>query len=175
MMGKWVTIGLILLGTAGGGTFGYSLLQQAAMQAKINKAMDVINQSIVTTGRLVQETSDTLQPLYETSNALSDIEQQQEQIVNNLAGMNDRLRSIGNSEQAIIAGLDSLNQVTQSASGALFSMSQVNSGILQASNVSAGQSGQEAGQVMQLNRLTQQSIAKLKELNDKLYPLRLLP
>jgi septal ring factor EnvC (AmiA/AmiB activator) len=175
MTGSWVSVGLILAGMLGAGTFGYSLLQQTALQGQINGAMQVINQSIDTTGQIVKQTSVTLDPLTETTQSLAEIQQQEEQVVQHIAAMNASLEWIAKSETGIITGLESLNQVTQSASMALYGMGQTNSSILQASSLSAQQGNQEAGQVAELNRLTQYSIVQLKEMNDKLYMLRQLP
>lgn len=172
---RWASIGLVLSGMLGAGTFGYSLVQQTSLQSQINSAMQVINQSIETTGTIVKKTSETLDPLTETTTSLATIAQQEEQVVQHISAMNASLELIAKSETGIIAGLDSLNQVTQSASDALYGMSQVNGSISQASSMSARQGNQEAGQVGQLNGLTQNSIAQLKELNDKLYLLRQMP
>lgn len=174
-MSRLVSIGLVLSGMLGGGTFGYSLMQQTSLQGQINEAMQVINQSIESTGVIVKKTSEALDPLNETTSSLAEIAQQEEQVVQHITAMNASLELIAKSETGIIAGLDSLNQVTQAASHALGGMSQMNAGIMQSSSLSARQGNQEAGQVGELNRLTQHSIAQMKDLNDKLYLLRQLP
>lgn len=172
---RWGTIGLVLLGTLGAGTFGYSLLQQTNIQGNINKAMEVINKSIVSTGGLVQQTSQALEPLYDTTKGLAGIQQREEQVVQHLTGMNKSLEVIGQSESGIVAGLDSLNQVTAATSGALTKMGQANASIYAASSTSSQQSGREAAIVAELNNLTRISIAQLREMNEKLSLLRKLP
>lgn len=172
---KWMSIGLFFAGALGAAVFGYSLVQQTKLQGNINAAMQVINQSMAATGQLVQETSETLEPLYDTTKALAGIEEKEEQVVKHIAAMNVSLTRVASSEEGIVSGLDSLNRVTLSASSELSGMTELNSGILQSSSLSAQQSSQEGNQVKQLNQLTHYSIEQLKQLNEKLYLLRKLP
>ncbi|MGB8954428.1 MAG: hypothetical protein WCC10_03590 [Tumebacillaceae bacterium] len=171
----WMTGGLIVAGLLGVGMFSYSLAQQTALQGQINEAMTVINHSLVSTTTVVAETSEALQPLYETTRSLAEIERQEEATVAALHAMNDHLVSIAKSEQGIVGGLDSLNGATQGVSDRLTGMSRVTQDILQSATQSKGQAVQEANGVGRLNALTSQTIQELKQLNDKLYPLRLLP
>ncbi|GAX90293.1 hypothetical protein [Effusibacillus lacus] len=175
MKSKLFTILLILLGILGVGMFGYSLAKQTQMQGEMNQIMASVNESIVATGTLVQETLEVLQPFQEITASLASIEQQEEQVVVQLAVMNGHLETTGLSEKNIIAGLEALNQQTRTVSQYLNGMSDVNSGLLKASSASVQNASRINGQLGEINGMTGQSIEELGELNEKFALLRILP
>lgn len=168
----WANIGLLLAGLVGAGMFGYSLVQQTALQSKMNDTMGLINDSIVTTGAVVQKTSQTLEPLVATTASLVKIEQQEQQTVGDLNAMNAHLSNTATSERGIITGLDALNKITGGVSTDLTSTSRVNDSLLDLSKGSVGQAERMAENVGTINSLTATSIDQLHELNQKLAPLR---
>lgn len=171
----WVTGGLWLAGLVGVSVFGYSLTQQTAIQAQMNQTMLQIDAAIVTTGGLVDGTAKALQPLVATTKALKTIEQKEQATVSDLTSMNQHLADSAQTENGIVQGLDSLNQVAQGVNHDLSNMSQVNALLLESSISSAGQANLEAMKVGQLNGMTATSIAQLQQLNHKLSALRMLP
>ncbi|MGZ4163630.1 MAG: hypothetical protein ACXVDB_05310 [Tumebacillaceae bacterium] len=171
----WVNVLLLLGGVIGAGLFGYSLVQQTALQSRMNDTMALINRSIVSTGAVVKQTSQSLQPLVETTTALATIEQQEERTVTALNSMNAHLSKTAESEKGLITGLDNLNKVTSGVSSDITSMQGVNDSLLQLGGRSVSQAQQEAQQVGTLNQLTKTSIDQLRTLNQKLSPLRVLP
>lgn len=175
MKGSWLNVLLLLGGVLGAGTFGYSLVQQTAIQSQMNHTMMLINGSIVSTGAVVRQTSQTLQPLVETTQALATIEQQEEQTVTALHAMNQHLANTAVSEKGLITVLDALNHVTEGMSRHISNMEQVNNSLLSLGSQSVSQAQREAQQVGTLNSLTQTSITELRTINQKLYPLRVLP
>ena len=171
---KWQIV-CWLTGWAGLGMFGYSLAQQTVLQGDINASMAVIRDSLAATGVVVGETSQTLDPLQATTLSLAEIEQQEQATADSLASMNGRLAAVAESEKGIIAGLKELNVSTVIVEGRLQAMGGVTGDLLRSGKTSGTQAATVAGQVTELNRLTAQTIAELKKLNDKLAPLRLLP
>lgn len=171
---KWQIV-CWLTGWVGLGMFGYSLAQQTVLQADINGAMAVISESLASTGAVVGETSQTLDPLQATTLSLAEIELQEQATADSLASMNRRLEAVAKSETGIIEGLKELNVATVIVENKLQAMGGVTGDLLQSGKTSGTQAATVADQVTELNRLTAETIAELKKLNDKLAPLRLLP
>jgi hypothetical protein len=155
--------------------FGYSLTRQTMIQKQMNETMAVINDSIQSTGNVIQQTSHALQPLYDTTEALAAVEQREERTVADLASMNAHLSQIGKTEQRIIQDLGRLNSISSDVSNLLSSLAATNQQLLGSGYTSILQASQEGNQIMTLNQMTRNSINQLKELNEKLAPLRLLP
>lgn len=172
---RWGGVTLLTLGVIGLGVFGYSLTQQTAIQRQMNDTMAAINQSILTTGQVVAQTSTVLQPLDATTHALASIESSEQATTSNLASMNVSLRNTGRTEQQIITALDGLNRTTGQVSTDLTDMQSVGNQLYSVSETSLHQATQEANSVGSLNRMTDTSIAQLHQLNSKLSALRLLP
>jgi hypothetical protein len=166
---------LFFFGIAGLGAFGYSFAQQTMIQKQMNQTMSIINDSIVSTGNVTNQTSQALQPLYDTTQSLAAIEQKEETTVSYIASMNNHLRNVGNSEQMIIQSLIQSNSLSTDLSNHLSALSQTNNQLLAAGQSSLVQASQEANQLLSLNQLTSNTINQMQILNEKLAPLRLLP
>lgn len=172
---KGINILLSGLAIAGLGTTVYSLSQQTKVQQHMNHTMTVIDQSIVATEHVTQQTTRVLSPLTATTTALAGIETQEQQTVADLASMNIHLGHINENEQGIVNTLGTLNQSTRGASTQLTAIASINHALLSASTTAADQAATEAGQVGNLNTMTATSIAQMSKLNHKLSALKAVP
>ncbi|MCY0892192.1 MAG: hypothetical protein OWR52_01600 [Acidibacillus sp.] len=155
--------------------FGYSMTQQTAIQGQMDNTMLTINQALHQTAPLVTATSKALTPLVATTSALIAIEQREQQTVGSIIQMNEQLQTTGNTEQAIVVGLQQLYSVSAATSQSISAVARVNGGLLSQSQSSAVQAHTEADQVTQLNDQTGVAISQLSSLNHKLSLLKLLP
>ncbi len=166
---------LVLFGTLGIASFGYSIAKQTAIQMQMNTTMRQIDNSIVATGALVSRTSGALTPLVATTVALEGVELHEKSTVNNLKSMNNYLRAIGLTEQNIIHGLDALNASTDGVTQELSSMQNLNHELQVANQSSVKQGRSESGQIENLNSMTQTSVSQMHRLNGKFAMLRVIP
>ncbi|WAH36145.1 hypothetical protein [Alicyclobacillus dauci] len=175
MVLKWFTVVSWVASAAGLGIFGYSMTQQTNIQMQMNRTMAQMNQSIHDTTPLVAATSKALEPLAATTSALSQIEIQEQHTVSDLAAMNTRLKTIGDSEGQVLAGMNSMLTETTAVGQEIGTVSNTTGGVLHASSSSAVSAQAEANDLAALNQHTADVIAQLHKLNTKLSALKLLP
>ncbi|MFB5190156.1 hypothetical protein [Alicyclobacillus fastidiosus] len=168
----WVSTCLSL---AGLGVFGYSMTQQTHIQSQMNHTMTTMNKDVAETTPLVAATSKALAPLVATTDALSQIEQQESKTVLDISAMNAHLRTIGASEQQVLTGMTALFQATSDVNRGLGDVTSTTDSVLSASESSASGASAETSHIGTLNQQTADVISQLNQLNNKLAALKLLP
>lgn len=166
----WLIANVVLLILFGVGTY-----QQIVNQKNTNLVMEEVYQNISRSSELTQKTNQHLAPLAQTATVMQEMNQQMSDTKNRLNHMNQKIGQVNASEQKIIIGLDELNRFTKTVYKDLEEISSKNKEIRPLSQTISEQSTSENRSLLDLSKLTRQSISELNELNRKLAWLGLLP
>jgi uncharacterized protein (DUF3084 family) len=166
----WLLANLVLFAL-----FGWGTLEQISNQKQTNQLMGEVYNNIVLSYQLTKTTTDRLQPLPETAATIEQMNQKLDLTRKELTQMNQSLARVTVNEQKIITGLDRLNADTSVANDQLKSILEQNGQLVPLTRSLATQTDEENGLITALSRLTRTSIGELRELNEKLTILSVLP
>lgn len=166
----WLIANVVLLILFGVGTY-----QQILNQKNTNQVMEEVYRNISRSSELTQKTNHHLSPLAQTATVMQEMNQQLSDTKNRLRHMNQKISQVNASEQKIITGLDELNRYTKTVYRDLGGIASKNKEIQPLSQMISEQSVSENRSLLDLSKLTRQSISELNELNRKLAWLGLLP
>jgi methyl-accepting chemotaxis protein len=166
----WLIANVVLLILFGAGTY-----QQIVNQKNTNLVMEEVYQNISRSRALTEQTNRHLAPLSQTAAVMQEMNQQLSDTKKRLNHMNEKIGRVNASEQKIITGLDELNEYTKNVYEGLGEISSQNKEIKQLSQTISEQSNRENRSLLDLSKLTRQSIQELNQLNKKLAWLGLLP